>query len=116
MKKLHTFHLWERPQAGLYKDLLLQEGVVCLLKNDQLSSAVGEIPFIECFPELWVIDDEIYPRARLLLDAWLETPVGSTESWICGHCGEESGGQFTVCWSCGKAHEEQGEQTWASGK
>lgn len=109
MKKLHTFHLWERAQAGMYRELLAAEGVACLLRNEQLFSALGEIPFTECFPELWVIDAEVYPRAKLLLEGWLNSPPDNSGNWRCRSCGEESGGQFTVCWQCGKPRDEQGE-------
>jgi len=86
--------------AGMFKELLASEGIQCLIRNEQLSTAMGEIPFVECFPELWVLDEETYPRARMLLDAWLKTaPVA--ESWVCPGCGEKIDGQFTVCWSCG---------------
>ena len=101
MKKLHVFHYWDRPQAGLIKELLGNEGVECLLRNEQLSSALGEIPFVECYPELWVIDDEVFPRARILLDSWFKDDGVSTEPWTCLHCGERSEGQFGACWACG---------------
>lgn len=73
MKKLHVFSPWQRPQAFLFRELLEKEGIACQLRNAQLASALGEIPFTECYPELWVLDDEVYPRARLLLDGWLKT-------------------------------------------
>lgn len=103
MKKLHTFHLWERPQAGLFKDLLEKEGIVCLLRNEQLSAALGEIPFGECYPELWVVDTDVYPRARLLLDGWLKGADPAVADWICSGCGETLAGNFSACWACGKA-------------
>jgi len=105
MKKLHTFALWERPLAGMFKELLRQEGIDCLLRNEQLSAAIGEIPFIECYPELWVIDDEIYPRAHLLLAAWLREQDPAAPDWRCPVCLELSEGQFNACWSCGYQRE-----------
>ena len=100
MKKLQTFNLWQRPLAGMFKELLSSEGIACLLKNDQLSSAIGEIPFTECYPELWIIDDETYPRARLLIDGWLASHESDRICWTCSVCGEISEGQFGSCWSC----------------
>ncbi len=105
MKKLHVFSPYERPQAGMLKELLEVEGISCLLRNDQLSSAIGEIPFVECSPELWVIDDEVYPRARLFLDAWLKSETQEHSAWICPMCGENCEGQFNACWSCGALRE-----------
>lgn len=104
MKKLHRFSLADRTGAGLLKELLEREGVVCLIRNEQLFAALGEIPFLECCPELWVVDDEVWPRARLLLDSWLkseENPV----SWVCSSCGETLEGQFGACWQCGQTQD-----------
>lgn len=101
MKRLHTFQLWEGPQAGMYKEMLAKEGVACLVKNDDLLSAVGELPFVECFPELWVLDNEVFPRARLLMDGWLRQDIEhSKEPWLCSECGESCAAQFMVCWNC----------------
>lgn len=101
MKKLHTFGLHEGPFAALLKERLEAEGVACLLRNQQLFSALGEIPFTECFPELWVVDGETWPRARALLDQWL---AGShaDEVWICPNCGESIDPPLSSCWSCGR--------------
>ena len=100
MKKLHTFNFWEQPMAGMFKELLTSEGIACMVRNEQLSTAMGEIPFVECFPEIWVIDDEVYPRARMLLDAWLKkSPENSP--WCCPQCDEIIDGEFSACWFCG---------------
>ncbi len=105
MKKLHIFNYWDRPQAGLLKEILANEGIECTLRNDQLSSAIGEIPFTECCPELWVIDDEVFPRAKMLLDGWLKNNVLSDDSWACPSCGEQCDGHFGACWACGSLRE-----------
>lgn len=102
MKKLHVFSHRERPFASLLRERLAAEGIVCLLRNDELSTALGEIPFVECYPELWVVDDEVYPRARLLLDKWMEEAGASCPEWICPDCGERIEGQFLSCWKCGR--------------
>ncbi len=106
MKKLHTFHYHDRLLAGMFRDLLAQEGVECLLRNDQLATALGEIPFTECYPELWVVDEETYPRAKLLLTALLKKQdTAAAKPWICSGCGESCEAHFSVCWSCGRVHE-----------
>jgi hypothetical protein len=102
VKKLHTFSHRERPFANLLKERLAEEGIVCLVRNDELSTALGEIPFVECYPELWVVDDEIWPRARLLLAQWLTEMSAKQEVWRCAGCGEWLEGQFQSCWQCGR--------------
>jgi hypothetical protein len=105
MKKLHTFSFSDRAEAGLLKERLEQEGVACLIRNEQLFSALGEIPFLECFPELWVVDEDVWPRAKLLLDNWLKSEDNS-EPWSCPSCGEFLEGQFGSCWKCGHERSE----------
>jgi len=106
VKKLYTFSLGERSLAGLFRDMLQQEGIDCLIRNEQLFAALGEIPFIECFPELWVVDDEVFPRAENLLRQWMQSDATDRPAWICPACGEESEGQFNACWRCGREREE----------
>jgi hypothetical protein len=105
MKKLHTFSLSERALSGLFKELLEKEGINCLVRNEQLFAALGEIPFLECAPELWVVDDEVWPRARHLLEGWLKSEEGAPP-WSCPACGEALEGQFGACWSCGRERDE----------
>ena len=105
MKRLHTFGLHEKAFAGLLRELLEREGIQCLIRNDQLFSALGEIPFTECFPELWVVDDEVWPRAELLLKNWLADDSGDAP-WTCPACAEQLEGQFGACWQCGRERAE----------
>lgn len=102
MKKLRSFAHRDRPFALLLKERLANEGIVCLVRNDELSSALGEIPFVEIYPELWVVDDEVLPRARLLLESWLrEEAADPGDAWSCPRCGETHEAQFGSCWQCG---------------
>lgn len=101
MRKLHSFGMHERPQAAILHEMLEKEGIACLLRNEALFAAMGEIPLPECFPELWVIDEEVYPRAKLLLQGWLTTEERQ-DPWGCTRCGERLEGQFGACWKCGE--------------
>jgi hypothetical protein len=105
MKKLHTFTLADRAEAGLLKELLEREGITCLIRNEQLFAALGEIPFLECYPELWVVDDEVWPRAKTLLNNWLKDDEDAV-AWVCPSCNEKLEGQFGACWKCGKERDE----------
>jgi Putative prokaryotic signal transducing protein len=102
MKRLRRFSLTERPLAALLRQRLEQEGIACLLRNEDLFTALGEIPLLECLPELWVVDDEVYPRARLLLEGWLQEAEQALPPWTCPGCGEGLEGQFDACWKCGR--------------
>ncbi len=86
------------------KDILEEEGIECMIKNLNLSGALGQIPPIECWPEVWVMEDIDYARANSIVeDLSKETPEYRT-SWTC-KCGEKIEGQFTDCWNCGIARD-----------
>ena len=84
-----------------YKNLLESEGIACRIRNEHLGSIVGEMPFIEVWPELWVINALDYDRARQLIDDAI-TGESPGKAWRCAGCGEDNEGQFGACWNCGK--------------
>src|SRR5205085_1415352 len=49
------------------KNLLESVGIRTVLKNEMLASAIGQLPFTECQPELWLVDPAEAERARRLL-------------------------------------------------
>lgn len=79
------------------RNLLEAEGIETEMRNQMLSSAMGELPPAECQAEVWVLDDADIPRAEEIL----RRPPASGPDWSCGNCGETSGAQFTQCWRCG---------------
>jgi hypothetical protein len=87
------------------KNLLEHCGIDCLVKNEFLRGALGEIPPIQCWPELWVMDDASQGEARkVVMKTLYFTPVG--KPWTCTECGEVIGGQFTDCWKCAATPEK----------
>jgi len=86
-----------------FKNLLASEGIPTEIRNEHLGSIMGEMPFVETWPELWVINDLDFDRATELITAVdKESP---TAPWRCKHCGEENEGQFAACWKCSSAAE-----------
>jgi hypothetical protein len=78
------------------KNLLAAEGIRAVVKNEMLSSAMGELPPSECQAELWILNESEFQKAQaILLHQNHEGP-----DWTCS-CGETLGGQFTQCWRCG---------------
>lgn len=60
---------------------------------------MGEMPFFETWPQLWIINDLDFDRATELIgSADTESPA---DPWTCSQCGEQNEGQFAACWSCG---------------
>ncbi|MCD6041903.1 MAG: uncharacterized protein K0R40_1506 [Burkholderiales bacterium] len=76
------------------RNLLQAEGIRAIVRNEILSSAMGELPPAECQAELWVEEADAL-RALGVLHRQVSGP-----DWTC-ECGETSGPQFTQCWRCG---------------
>ena len=85
--------------SGYVKSLLESCNIECMIKNQLLAGAIGEIPPIECWPEVWIMDDEDYSDAMELIKSAISDHK-TNSFWKC-HCGETIEGQFSACWSCG---------------
>jgi len=54
MKKLLTAQNWSGIDVSLLRGLLEQEGIPCMIKNEALVIAIGDLPPTECYPQLWL--------------------------------------------------------------
>jgi Putative prokaryotic signal transducing protein len=54
-------------EAHLVKGVLENEGIRSIVKNEHLSGLAGEIPAMEAWPEVWVLDDDLAERAESIL-------------------------------------------------
>jgi hypothetical protein len=80
------------------RNLLEAEGIRAVVKNEHLSSAMGELPPAECQAEVWVLNGaDLWRAERVLQPSHEEKGL----PWHCAGCGETSEGQFTQCWRCG---------------
>ena len=79
------------------KNVLEAEGIRAVVKNEMLSSAMGELPPAECQAELWVLVEHAERATGILR---FERGAGEVP-WRCLTCGEASEAQFTQCWRCG---------------
>jgi hypothetical protein len=87
------------------KELLDQAEIPCTIKNQRSAMLGGEVPFVEVFPELWVLQDEDYERAQTLLNDWEEAQPLESTSWTCVSCGEVHQKEFTTCWKCNEERQ-----------
>ncbi len=99
MKKLYSAQNISLP--AYLKTALEEQGIVCILRNEYLAGGAGELPPTDCWPELWLVDDERYAEARKLVTALLAAPE-EHESHTCPDCGEHLEPQFSACWRCGR--------------
>ena len=93
--------------VGHLKNVLATFGIQCVAKNVDLISAAGELPPIECWPELWLIDDAKFSRAQSILKQILAPLESVKKPWRCAGCGETIEGQFTECWNCSRERSGQ---------
>ncbi len=89
------------PDVHHAKNVLESVGIRAIVKNEMLASAIGQLPFADCQPELWVEDDADAERAAQMLAEGPLRPVEKGNVWQCS-CGEIQEAQFTQCWRCGK--------------
>ena len=105
MRKVYTSH--NSAIIGHVRQVLENHAIRSIVRNDFLLGGAGELPVNETWPEIWVVDDRDFDRARALVDAVVAAPV-SDPPWRCALCGEQMEGQFTDCWRCGVARPEPG--------
>ncbi|MGD9762307.1 MAG: DUF2007 domain-containing protein [Candidatus Binatia bacterium] len=74
-------------------------GVDCVVQRSHLRPLAGTVPFTECWPEVWIVDDEQSAAAEALVRR-RDTPERDGGAWACGVCGQKLGKQFTACWRC----------------
>ena len=82
------------------KNLLETLGIRSYIRNEALSSAVGQLPFADCQPELWLVNEADAERARKALSEGTLALSEKGNVWQCA-CGEIQEAQFTQCWHCG---------------
>lgn len=83
------------------RNLLEAAGISAVVRNELLSSAMGELPPVECQAELWVVDEREAERAEQILREGRMPEAAMGPGWRCAHCGEALEAQFTQCWRCG---------------
>ena len=103
---IKVFEHFEFSRVGQVQSLLESEGIRTFIRNEYSSSVVGELPFVEVVPQLYVLEAKDLPRAMELLK--LDLPVENAgENWTCPDCGTDVEGNFSRCWQCGAAQVQQ---------
>lgn len=92
-----VFSSFDRIAVFHARNLLEAEGIRATVRNDMLSSAMGELPPAECQAEVWVESEADAALAERILR---EGPAPTGAPWRCA-CGESLEGQFLQCWRCG---------------
>lgn len=84
------------------KNLLEASHIPCEIRNEFAQGGVGELSFVDAWPEVWVAPEDVQQAKNLISDMQLETAQRSKaqgDDWVC-QCGELNGATFYSCWSC----------------
>lgn len=98
MKRVYSTD--DRIQAGYIHSALENRNIHSWIKNNNLSGAIGELPPIECWPEVWIHDDQDYQLAKEIINELTRPKNFTATAWEC-RCGENIEAQFQICWQCG---------------
>jgi Putative prokaryotic signal transducing protein len=84
--------------VGQVQGVLEAAGLKCQIRNQHLAGAMGGLPFDQCWPEIWVGDQDEERALRLIQREQRFTEVGA--DWTCDACGETVEAPLTQCWNC----------------
>ncbi len=103
---IKVFENFDFSRVGQMQSLLESHGIKTFIKNQYGSSVMGEVPFVEVVPQLFILEERNLVRAKelLLLDLPVEAPE---EDWVCPECGVDIEGTFHKCWKCGLAKNDE---------
>jgi hypothetical protein len=54
-------------EAFLIQGVLQSEGIEAIVKNEHLSGLAGEVPFMDAWPEVWILDEEESEHAEAII-------------------------------------------------
>ncbi len=83
-------HLWTAQLRGAGFDVSVQ--------REFAGGIAGEIPVDQALPEIWIMDNDQFDRARQVLRDLQNLPH---RRWHCPRCAELVEGPFEQCWNCG---------------
>ena len=73
-------------------------GIECIVRNEYAGGGIGELAPIDTWPELWVVSDSDFSKAKRLLEQLHSRTT--VDEWTCGRCGATSPATFELCWQC----------------
>jgi ribosomal protein L40E len=85
-------------EAHLLEAMLQERGIQSFIKNQDLQSGVGELPFVEMWPEVWLNHETDFDIAQIVLNELMSKR--QSDGWCCLQCHERNPGTFELCWRC----------------
>ena len=97
---IKVFEDFDLSKVGQFQSVLESEGIRTYLKNQFVSSIMGEIPFVEVLPELWILEDADLAMANRIIRKLREDSTLTGPDWTCNRCDAVVEAVFDRCWNC----------------
>jgi hypothetical protein len=85
--------------AYLLQGLLNESGIETRILNEYAQGGVGEIPFTQAYPEIWLVNKSDSERAKEIIKQF-DARQGHDDVF-CARCHEPNPDTFETCWHCG---------------
>ena len=102
---IKLFADFDLSKVGQIQSVLEAEGIRTHLKN-QFGSTMGEIPFVDVVPEIWLLNEDDLAEATKLVHKVLSQSEGTEPEWTCAECNSVVDGVFSRCWKCNTQRPE----------
>lgn len=97
MVLIHLAH--DIQQANLILHYLEQNSIKAIILNQYTQGALGQLPFTQAYPEIWV-EEIVASKAKILIENFEKIPLNNN-TVFCNKCNEVNPENFETCWSCG---------------
>ncbi|MFT5936168.1 MAG: hypothetical protein ACJA2D_001050 [Pseudohongiellaceae bacterium] len=108
MKRVYTAD--SVAMAWHVKNVLESNDIDATVRNEGLMTLAGEVPFVECLPEVWVLNDLNYLLAEKLIKEIEDTPAFEGADWHCRNCQESNLANYAICWNCQSSIDEDEDE------
>ena len=102
MKKVYSTEILAN--AWNIKNVLEQHDIEAMIKNENLFSVSGEVPFLECLTQIWVKPLDFVRAKQIIADLGASSEEVGPD-WVCANCGESNWSNYAICWSCERSQE-----------
>jgi Putative prokaryotic signal transducing protein len=102
---IKVFENFDFSRVGQMQSLLEAHGIETFIRNQYGSSVMGEVPFVEVVPQLFVLEERDLAQALELLKLDLPSAAEGGD-WVCQECGVDVDANFNRCWKCGVGRGE----------
>ena len=87
--------------AHIVRGALADAGIEAHVRGETPGAAMGEVPPIVAWAEVWVPAERAEAAAAIVASAIPSDDAAAAPAWTCPACHETVEGQFATCWRCG---------------